>query len=355
MIGYVDQLNGGIHHIDCRKTILLDLPSGMCSNCNKFRENILRGRLARYLKEKNSCQSVQASSHTNFQCLTPLEKTERMKHMATEIHNKDKEISRLHEKINRLVANQGIKVDQETHTDLVSIMKKYSELAQTNQSNPFMKIFWDQQLKAASLSSTRQIRWHPAVIRWCLYLHHRSSGCYNTLRNSGLFYLPTDRTLQDYRHFSPSSAGFSKSLDEQLLEQFKSQKPENLAKYVGIVLDEMYVKESLVYDKHTGSLTGYSDMGEVNNLFMELEQDKKSETSRRPLAKCVLVFMIRGLFTSLKFPYAHFPTTSTTGAELFPILRKVIALTRLGLHIMTVTCDGASENRLLFSLHDEKK
>ena len=128
-----------------------------------------------------------------------------------------------------------------------------------------------------------------------------------------------------------------------------------MAKYVGIVLDEMYVKESLVYDKHTGSLTGYSDMGEVNNLFMELELDKKSSTFRRPLAKCVLVFMIRGLFTSLKFPYAHFPTTSTTGAELFPILRKVISrITRLGLQIMTITCDGPSENRLLFSLHDEK-
>ena len=86
-------------------------------------------------------------------------------------------------------------------------------------------------------------------------------------------------------------------------------------------------------------------MGEVNNLFMELEQDKKTGTSRHLLAKCVLVFMISGLFTSLKFPYAHFPTTSTTGAKLFPILRKVISwLTRLGLHIMTVTCDGASEN-----------
>ena len=169
-----------------------------------------------------------------------------------------------------------------------------------------------------------------------------------------MLYLPTERTLQDYQHFSPTSAGFSKSLDEQLLKQVNSQKPENLAKYVGIVLDEMCVKECLVYDNHTGSLNGYSDMGEVNNLFMELEQDKKSATSRRPLPKCVLVFMIRGLFTSLKFPYAHFPTASTTGAELFPILRKVIScLTRLGLHIMIVTCDGVSENRLLFSLHDE--
>ena len=62
-----------------------------------------------------------------------------------------------------------------------------------------------------------------------------------------------------------------------------------------------------MYDKHTGSLTGYSGMGEANNLFTELEQDKKSSTSKRPLAKCVLVFMVKGIFTSLKFPMPIFP------------------------------------------------
>ena len=343
VIGYVER-NGGIRHVDCLKYIPLESHSRLCSRCSTFRENVLRGRLARHLQE-DSCQSVEANSHTNFRCLTPSEKCERMKNMATVIHTKDQQIAHLSGRINKLVANQGIMVDQDTNNDLVSMMKECGEAVQKDNTNPFMKIFWDQQLKAASLGSTRQIRWYPAIIRWCLYLHHRSSGCYKTLRNSGAFYLPTERTLQDYRHFSPSTTGFSKSLDEQLLQQVNSQKPEHLAKYVGIVLDEMYVKESLVYDKHTGSLTGYSDIGEVNNLFTELEQDKKGSLSRRPLAKSVLAFMVRGLFTSLKFPYVHFPTTSTTGAELFPILRKVISrLTRLGLQILTVTCDGASEN-----------
>jgi len=134
-------------------------------------------------------------------------------------------------------------------------------------------------------------------------------------------------------------------LDEQLLEQVNSQKPQQLAKYVSIVLDEMHVKDILVYDKHTGSLTRYSDMGEVNNLFAELEQDKKSSNYRRSLAKCILVFVVRRLFTSLKFTYVHFATASTTGPELFPILQKVISpLTRLGLQILTVICDGANEN-----------
>ena len=119
------------------------------------------------------------------------------------------------------------------------------------------------------------MRWHPAI-RWCLNLHHCFSSCYKTLCNSSLFHLPSERTLRDYRHFVPSSTGFSKYPDQQLIQQFTSQKPEQLTEYVGIILHQMYVKESLVFDKHTGLLTGYTDIGEVNNLFIELEEEKKS-------------------------------------------------------------------------------
>ena len=35
----------------------------------------------------------------------------------------------------------------------------------------------------------------------------------------------------------------------------------------------MYIKEGLVFDKSTGSLIGFADLGNVNNLFAEYEQD----------------------------------------------------------------------------------
>jgi len=71
-------------------------------------------------------------------------------------------------------------------------------------------------------------------------------------------------------------------------------KPAHLAKYVGLVIDEMYVKEGLVFEKSTGSLVGYSDLEEVNNLLAEVEQHSKEPDTlqKRPLAKCMLVFMI---------------------------------------------------------------
>jgi len=155
--------------------------------------------------------------------------------------------------------------------------------------------------------------WHPTIIRWSLYLHHYSSGCYNTLRNSGVLSLPSERTLRDYKHFAPAGTGFCHLTDLQVLDGIKQEKPPHLSKYVGIVIDEMYIKEGLVYDKSTGTLTGYS---EVNNLLMAAEEKFKEPSSimQSPLAKCMLVIMVRGLFTNLKFPYAQFPAASTKGA-----------------------------------------
>ena len=173
VVGYVDELNGGIHHTDCLKYVLLDLQSLICSKYSKFCEKVLCGRLTRHLQKNNGTQSVGVSSHTNFWCLTL---TERMKNMAAVIHTKDQQIAHLHEKINKLVSSQGVLVDQDTSNDLITMMKECSEAAQ-RESNPFVKNFRDQQLKEASLGPTRQMRWHPAIIRWCLYLHHCSSGC----------------------------------------------------------------------------------------------------------------------------------------------------------------------------------
>ena len=89
--------------------------------------------------------------------------------MASAIHSKDKQITYLKDRIEQLVARDGIRVDNETHLDLVSMMKNYSKAMEINVPNPFMKIFWEQQLKATTLNSTRQMRWHPAIIQWCLY------------------------------------------------------------------------------------------------------------------------------------------------------------------------------------------
>lgn len=62
--------------------------------------------------------------------------------------------------------------------------------------------------------------------------------------------------------------------------------------------------------------------------------------------------MVRGLFSSLKFPYAHFPTKSLTGDELFSIVWEGIErLERCGFKVMAITADGASSNRKFFRMY----
>ena len=42
---------------------------------------------------------------------------------------------------------------------------------------------------------------------------------------------------------------------------------EEYQKCVGLVLDEMHVKEELVFSKHTGNLIGFVNLGSVNDLL----------------------------------------------------------------------------------------
>lgn len=71
---------------------------------------------------------------------------------------------------------------------------------------------------------------------------------------------------------------------------------------MSLITDEVHIKDDLVYDKHSGVLVGFENLGETNN-----QAALSGDTVPRPLAKTMLVLMVRGLFTNLRFPYAQFP------------------------------------------------
>ena len=359
VIAYYDYQKSTIRHIHCSVKIPPTTVSKRCDYCRAFRDNFLRKSLSRLLKSQQQGQLAarcDVYSHTNYRYLTTPEKIQRMHNMHNSIRLSKRKISDLQGRLDRLIQVDGIKVDEATHNGLLSILMKHQQRP-ADTADSFSSIFWQQQLKAASVKDQRGMRWHPAIIRWCLYLHHKSSGCYSTLRNTGVLTLPSERTLRDYKHSSPSMVGFSKELDLELYEAVSQQRPQHLAKYVGLVLDEMYVKEGLFFNKHTGELIGYADLGEINNLLSDYEQKlTTSDTNPRPLGKCMLMFMIREQFTSLKFPYVQFPAANTKGSDIFPLVRQAIKhLTRIGLFVTTITCDGASDNRRMFAIFNSKE
>ena len=88
------------------------------------------------------------------------------------------------------------------------------------------------------------MRWHPLIIKWCLYLRHLSGKAYETVRSSGCIRLPSQRTLRDYTHYVSAATGFSTAIDKQLAAAADIDNCSEKDKYTLIVMDEMYIKEA---------------------------------------------------------------------------------------------------------------
>ena len=88
-------------------------------------------------------------------------------------------------------------------------------------------------------------------------------------------------------------------------------------------MDEMHIKEGLVFDKHSGELIGFTSLGEMNDHIANLEKAGRTQTLE-PLAKSMLVLMVRGLLSGFKFPYAQFPCSSLTGDQLYNIFWEAV-------------------------------
>ena len=121
-------------------------------------------------------------------------------------------------------------------------------------------------------------------------------------------------------------------------------------------MDEVHIKDDLVYDTHSCNLIGYQNLGDINNHLLKFEAILSGETSpAKPIAKTMLVIMVRGLFSKLNFPYAQFSCANITGDLLVdPVWETISRLERQGIRVLALTCDGASPNRRLWKLHGTK-
>ena len=152
---------------------------------------------------------VDPASHVNYKFLTSAELKERLRSLHANVRSTTRKVDRLKKKLSEVIEQHGCQLDAESDCDMREIMKVNSQSI----AEKYRRVFWEQQMKAASQNDARQMRWHPAMIKWCLYLRHRSSGAYETLRKTGCIYLPSQRTLRDYTHVAGSRMGFSKEVD----------------------------------------------------------------------------------------------------------------------------------------------
>ena len=99
---------------------------------------------------------------------------------------------------------------------------------------------------------------------------------------------------------------------------------------------------------------GFTDIGDINSHLLAFQQSLEDDESKStPLANSMLVFLVRGLFSNLKFPYAQFACTALSGDQMyFPFWEAVSRLELCGFKVLALTSDGLAANRQLFRLHE---
>ena len=216
-------------------------------------------------------------------------------------------------------------------------------------------IFWQQQKKAASKKHKHQIRLHPMMVRWCLHLKFISSSAYDASRSSGVIILPSERTLRDYNNWMPAKPGFTADVDRQLIKESKIDEIPEYKKYVCLTFDEVKVKEGLVYNKESMDIVGFVDVGDRSEHLQAYERACNEEAQQKPqIATHILMFMVRGLFSGLCFPYTQFPCASLSADQLYPLVWECVShLEMIGFKVLAMTADGASCNRKFMSMLQE--
>lgn len=175
--------------------------------------------------------------------LSTPEKIDRIQSLKSQNRSLQLKNKRLQLRLTSAIEKDSITLDDQTSSDINQIME--DEDKQISILIPF--IFWKTQkeLCVKEGNSKKGIRWHPLIVKWCLYLKHQS---YETLRQSGIN-LPSQRTLRDYSNAVKAGSGFSADVDHQILEAAKLTTLPDYHRLIILLIDEMHVKEDLVYDK----------------------------------------------------------------------------------------------------------
>jgi hypothetical protein len=120
-----------------------------------------------------------------------------------------------------------------------------------SESDMFFLTLLKDQAKALNVPS-RQMRWHPLVIKWCLRIYSRSHSLYADIRDSGFLKLPSGRTLSDYKNFSSSKSGWQSSVLDAMRNNFKEQGFYGVATLVCFLM-RLRSKKAYYLTHHPGS------------------------------------------------------------------------------------------------------
>ena len=155
-------------------------------------------------RKKNASET--SSIYTNYRYLSTPEKLSRLSDTQYQKRLAKLKIDRLLKKLDLITNRESVCIDDETSDDLKTIMiEEEDEVLAKCPEGSFQRLLWEQQKKASATPDKRGFRWHPLMIKGCLYLRYLSGKAYETIRESGCVRLPSQRTLRNILMFCCSN------------------------------------------------------------------------------------------------------------------------------------------------------
>ena len=119
-----------------------------------------------------------------------------------------------------------------------------------------------------------------------------------------------------------------------------------LEKLVVLCFDEVKIQSDLIFNKHTGKIIGFIDMG---------DQDINSATlsNLNIVATHFLSSHLRNFYGQVKFNMGYLATNGALAHQIFPLFWKAVGVLEITcqLKVISAVCDGASPNRKFMKMH----
>ena len=96
-----------------------------------------------------------------------------------------------------------------------------------------------------------------------------------------------------------------------------------LCSFIGLVFDELYIREDLVYGKHMSKVVRFVSLGEMDKQLSALEMDS-SQSPPAVATRIIMTLMVRGIFSEIHFPLANFPTSGMKASTLHDIMWEAV-------------------------------
>ncbi|XP_072037405.1 uncharacterized protein [Amphiura filiformis] len=303
-----------VRHKNC--VMWCEIPNrNQCNACHMYRSD-LSSMTTQMRHRKLNPFDLSASSKVRNDLLSPSEVQIKLKNVQQARQSEKRKRYKLQDK---LLEREGIDLDEEQAEEMKELAEAVEgDMKECMPEDSYQRLLWEEQRKMSKMKDARSMRWHPAVIKWCVALHAKSPAAYKMIRKSN--FLKFQTTLNCYTDFTECMEGYNLALLDRIWKDSNLQNEKQFKRNVSLLYDEMKIKSGLVFNQRTGRMMGFVNLGSLNtemgSFGARMEELDSGKPATPEIATHVLAFMVRGICSPLRAAFGFFPCRGVTTSEL---------------------------------------